>query len=233
MQILVQGFALIALVFFSIPSFGGEPAGEPAGEPTHDPAILEQVVAAQQQHTTVQGKLRWLTRQIADPTAPVREQQVQFYLAFPQRYHVIVTKAEDQELKQHFISDGKTRREITEYGQGEKPDVKTAPIGGDDEFERRLMACFRFDRATLQGDFSILAIATADMGAEIRLTPSAVKLKEQLSMLVLTFDAKRALVAIRSDDPQGNRLDFIVQEATYDQVLDDALFHVAPGQEKP
>jgi uncharacterized protein YicC (UPF0701 family) len=60
-----------------------------------------------------------------------------------------------------------------------------------------------------------------------------VKLKEQLSMLVLTFDAKRALVAIRSDDPQGNRLDFIVQEATYDQVLDDALFHVAPGQEKP
>ena len=95
------------------------------------------------------------------------------------------------------------------------------------------MACFRFDRAQLQVDFSILAFATADLGAEIRLTPIAAKLKEQLTMLVLTFDAKRSLTAIRSDDQQGNRLDFIVQEATYDQVLDDALFHVAPGPEKP
>ena len=222
MQILVQGFALIALVFSSLPSF--------AGEPTHDPVILDQVVAAQQQHRTVQGKLLWLTRQIADPSAPVREQQVQFYLAFPERYHVIVTKADDQESKQHYVSDGKTRWEIAQLFAGEKPDVKAAPSGGDDEFERRLMACFRFDRANLQADFSILAIATADQGAEIRLTPSAVKLKEQLTMLVLSFDKKHALKSIRSDDPQGNRLDFIVQEATYDQVLDEGLFQVAPGQ---
>lgn len=225
MRMLVQGYVLSALFLLSSPAF--------AGEPIHDPAILDQVVAAQQHHTTVQGKLRWLTRQIADPTAPVREQQVQFFLAFPQRYHVIVTKADDQEAKQHYVSDGKTRWEIMQLFEGEKPDVKTAPIGGDDEFERRLMACFRFDLASLQGDFSILAVATADQGAEIRLTPSAAKLKEQLSVLVLTFDAKRALTAIRSDDPQGNRLDFVVQEATYDQALDDALFHVESDKAKP
>jgi hypothetical protein len=222
---LVQGCVLVVMFLVVLPAF--------AGEPIHDATILDQVVAAQQHHTTVQGKLRWLTRQIADPTAPVREQQVRFFLAFPQRYHVIVTKADDQEAKQHFVSDGKTRWEITQLFEGEKPDVKTAPIGGDDEFERRLMACFRFDLASLQGDFSILAFATADQGAEIRLTPNAAKLKEQLSVLVLNFDAKRVLTAIRSDDPQGNRFNFVVQEAIYDQVLDDALFRVEPEQTKP
>jgi len=36
------------------------------------------------------------------------------------------------------------------------------------------------------------------------------------------------LIAIRSEDPQGNRFDFVVQEAVYDQPLADALFRVGP-----
>ena len=225
MRMLVQGYVLSALFLLISPAF--------AGEPIHDPAILDQVVAAQQHHTTVQGKLRWLTRKITDPTAPVGEQQVRFFLAFPQRYHVILTKAEDQEWKQHFVSDGKTRWEITEYDKDEKPDKKATPIGEGDELERRLMACFRFDLASLQGDFSILAFATADQGAEIRLTPITVKIKEQVTALVMFFDAKRALTTIRVEDPQDNRIDFVVQEAIYDQALDDALFHVESDKAKP
>ncbi len=225
MRMLVQGYVLSALFLLSSPAF--------AGEPIHDAAILDQVVAAQQHHTTVQGKLRWLTRKITDPTAPVGEQQARFFLAFPQRYHVIVTKAEDQEWKQHFVSDGKTRWEITEYDKDEKPDKKATPIGEGDELERRLMACFRFDLASLQGDFSILAFATADQGAEIRLTPITVKIKEQVTALVMFFDAKRALTTIRVEDPQDNRIDFVVQEAIYDQALDDALFHVESDKAKP
>lgn len=199
-----------------------------SAEPTHDPAVLEHVVAAQQGHTTVQGQLRWLTRQIADATAPVREQQVRFFLAFPNRYHVVVKKPDDPDSRQSYVSDGITRWEVSQLFEGEKPDVKTAPVGGDDEFERRLMACFRFDLVSLQRDFTVLASASADGGAEIRLTPIAARLKEQLTVLVLTFDAKHVLTAIRSDDPQGNRLEFVVVEAAYDQKLDDAMFHVGP-----
>lgn len=225
MRMLVQGYVLSALFLTLSDAF--------AGEPIHDATILDQVVAAQQHHTTVQGKLRWLTRKITDPTAPVGEQQVRFFLAFPQRYHVMVTKPDDQEWKQHFVSDGKTRWEITEYDKDEKPDKKSTLIGEGDELERRLMACFRFDLASLQGDFSILAVATADQGVEIRLTPIAVKIKEQVTALVMFFDAKRALTVIRIEDPQDNRIDFVVQEATYDQVLDDALFHIESDQTKP
>ncbi len=225
MRIRVQGYVLMALLFLALPAR--------AGEPIHDAAILDQVVAAQQHHTTVQGKLRWLTRKITDPTAPVGEQQVRFFLAFPQRYHVIVTKADDQEWKQHFVSDGKTRWEITEYDKDEKPDKKATLIGEGDELERQLMACFRFDLASLQDDFSILAVASAEQGAEIRLTPIALKIKEQVTALVMFFDAKRALTAIRVEDPQDNRIDFVVQEATYDQTLDEALFHVESDKAKP
>lgn len=163
-----------------------------------------------------------------DPTAPVREQHVRFFLAFPDRYAVIVTKPGDDDYKQSFVSDGTTRWEITQIFGGEAPDKKSAPVGGADEFERRLLACFRFDLVALRQDFSLVATAAADQHAVITLTPLAAKLKEQLTVLVLTFDAAGALTAIRSDDPQGNRLDFQVQEALYDQKLDDALFRVAP-----
>lgn len=220
MRMMVQGYVLMVLFLVTQVGFGAELS--------HDPAVLDQVVAAQQNHTTVQGRLRWQTRQIADVTAPVREQLVRFFLAFPNRYHVVISKPDDPESRQSYVSDGITRWEVSQLFEGEKPDVKAAPVGGDDEFERRLMACFRFDLVSLQRDFSILAVASADGGAEIRMTPITQKLKEQLTMLVLTFDAKRVLTAIRSDDPQGNRLDFVVVEATYNQPLDDALFHVAP-----
>lgn len=220
MRSTVQGCALLLLFLLAQAGFGVEP--------TSDATVLAQVVAAQQGHTTVQGRLRWQTRQIADPSAPVREQLVRFFLAFPARYHVVVSKPDDADSRQSYVSDGITRWEVSQLFAGEAPDKKAAPVGGDDEFERRLMACFHFDLASLQRDFTILAAATANGGAEIRLTPSAEKLKDQLSALVLTFDAKRVLSAIRSDDPQGNRLEFTVLEAVYDQPIDDAVFHVTP-----
>ena len=111
---------------------------------------------------------------------------------------------------------------------GVKPVVKKTPVGGDDEVERRLLACFRFDLATLRKDFSVVATATPDQGAIITLTPLGAKLQEQLTVLVLSFSADHKLTAIRSEDPQGNRFDFVVVEAVYDEALDDALFRVAP-----
>lgn len=220
MRLRVQGCAVLALFLLSVPMFGAEPA--------HDPALLEQVVAAQQGHTSVQGKLLWRTSQRDDPSAPVREQHVRFFLAFPDRYAVIVTKPGDEDYKQSFVSDGTTRWELTQVFAGEAPDKKSAPVGGGDEVEQRLLACFRFDLAALRQDFSLVATTAPDQRTVITLTPIAPKLKEQLTVLVLTFDAARALTAIRSDDPQGNRLDFLVQEAIYDQKLDDALFRIAP-----
>jgi hypothetical protein len=216
----VQGCAVLLLFLVSLSTFGAEPA--------HDAALLARVVAAQQGHTTVQGELRWLTRRVDQPDEPAREQRVRFYLAFPNRYAVVVTKPDDAESKQSFISDGITRWEVTQLFDGEKPDVKAAPVGGDDEIERRLLACFRFDLAALQRDFTIAASATADDGASIVLTPIAAKLAEQLVVLVLTFDAANKLTNIRSDDPQGNRLDFTVLKAVYDEKFDDGLFHVGP-----
>lgn len=220
MRLNVQGWLVSGLFLLSALTFGGEPA--------HNPAMLDQVVAAQQGHTTVKGKLRWLTSQRDDDTSPVRVQQVRFFLAFPDRYAVVVTKPDDAESKQSFISDGTTRWEVSQLFEGEKPEVKKSPVGGDDDVERRLLACFRFDLATLRKDFAIVASAAMDQGAIITLKPLAAKLQEQLTLLVLTFSADMKLIAIRSEDPQGNRFDFVVQEAVYDEPLDDALFRVAP-----
>lgn len=216
----VQGCAVLLLFLLALPAFGAEGP--------HDQAVLDRVVAAQQGHTTVQGELRWLTRRIDQPDEPAREQQVRFFLAFPNRYAVVVTKPDDADSKQSFISDGTTRWEVTQLFEGEKPDVKAAPVGGDDEVERRLLACFRFDLPALARDFTLQASATPDGGATIVLTPIAAKLKEQLVVLVLTFNAANQLTNIRSDDPQGNRLDFTVLKAVYDEKLDDTLFRVGP-----
>jgi hypothetical protein len=219
MHAMVQGCAVALLVLLATASS--------AAEPVHDAALLDRLVAAQQGHTTVQGRLRWLTSRTDDADTPAREQHVRFFLAFPQRYHVVVTKPDDKESKTSFISDGTTRWELTQFIEGEAPDVKKAPVGGDDEFEQRLLACFRFDLAALRKDFTVVATPAGD-GALITLAPTAAKLKDQLTVLVLTFDAAHRLTAIRSDDPQGNRHVFAVGEATYDQPLDDALFRVAP-----
>lgn len=219
MRSLVQGWVVVLLFLLSGPAFGAEPA--------HDAALLDRVVAANQGHTTVQGRLRWLTSRIDDPTTPPREQLVRFFLAFPNRYAVVVTKPDDEESKTSFISDGTTRWELTQLFAGEAPDKKAMPVGDGDEVEQRLLACFRFDLAALRMDFTIVAQALPD-GAQIVLTPKAEKLKQQLTVLVLTFGAENQLTAIRSEDPQGNRLVFTVLEAVYDQPLDDALFRVAP-----
>jgi hypothetical protein len=215
----VQGCVVVLLFLLAARVFGAEPV--------HDAALLERVVAAQQGHKTVQGRLRWLTSRIDDPGTPPREQHVRFFLGFPNRYAVVVTKPGDEESRTSFISDGVTRWELTQLFAGEAPDKKATPVGNGDDVEQRLLACFRFDLAALQKDFSLVATPIPD-GAQITLTPLAAKLKEQLTVLVLGFDAANRLTVIRSEDPQGNRLTFAVQEATYDQPLDDALFHVAP-----
>lgn len=220
MRLSVQGWVVALLFLVGVPTFSAEPA--------HDPALLERVVAAQQGRTTVRGNLRWLTSQRGDPTAPIREQHVRFFLAFPDRYAVVITKPDDSEAKQSFISDGTTRWEVAQLFADEKPEVKAAPVGGDDDVERRLLACFRFDLPGLRKDFTVVAAATPDQGAIVTLTPLTEKMKEQLTVLTLTFDAATKLTAIRSEDPQGNRFDFVVLEAVYDEPLDDALFRVAP-----
>jgi hypothetical protein len=218
MRMRVQGCVVTLLFLLAAPGS--------AAEPTHDAARLAQVVAAQQGHTTVQGRLRWLTSRVDDPTTPPREQHVRFFLAFPDRYALVVTKPGDDDSKQSFISDGRTRWEVMQLFADEQPEKKAVPVG-EDEIEQRLLACFRFDLARLRQDFAIVAMPAGD-GTVITLTPTAEKLKQQLTALVLTFDAEHRLTAIRSEDPQGNRFDFTVLEAVYDQPLDDALFRVGP-----
>jgi hypothetical protein len=215
----LQGGVVLMVFLLAAAAFGAEPA--------HDAALLDRVVAAQQGRSTVQGSLRWLTSRSDDPDTPAREQHVRFFLAFPQRYAVTVTKPGDDEAKTSFISDGTTRWEVTRLFAGEAPDIKAAAVGADDEVEQRLLACFRFDLAALRRDFTIVARAGTD-GAVVTLTPSNNQLREQLTVLELTFDAHHRLTTIRSDDPRGNRLVFTVLEAVYDQPLADALFRVAP-----
>jgi hypothetical protein len=214
----VQGWAVAVVFLLGLPGFTAEPA--------HDAARLEQVVAAQQGRTTVHGRLRWLTSRADDPAMPPREQHVRFFLAFPDRYALVVTKPDDVESKQSFISDGKTRWEVMQLFADQQPDKKAIPVG-EDEVEQRLLACFRFDLARLRQDFTLVAVPVGN-GTVITLTPAAEKLKQQLTVLALTFDANHRLTAIRSEDPQGNRFDFTVLEAQYDQPLDDALFRVGP-----
>jgi outer membrane lipoprotein-sorting protein len=220
MPLNAQGWAMVLLLLAV-----SAPAEDAA---IGDPALLERVVEAQAVHTTVQGQLVWSTRRIDEPGTPPREQRVRFYLAFPDRYCVIVTRPDDEEYRQSFISDGSRRWEVTQLFKGERPDRKSTPVGQDDELERRLLACFRLDLPTLRRDFTVVATPAAGGGADVRLTPVDPKLAEQLTGLVLAFDADLKLTRITSDDPQGNRMEFRVVEAIYDQAIDDALFRVAP-----
>lgn len=220
MRMTVQGWLVTWLFLLALPVVGADAV--------HDAALLDRVVAAQQGHTTVQGRLRWLTSRVDDePGTPAREQHVRFLLAFPQRYCVIVTKPGDEDTKTSFISDGTTRWELTQLFAGEVPEKKSTPVGNGDDVEQRLLACFRFDLAALRKDFTIVATPMPD-GSLITLTPIADKLKHQLTTLALVFDPAHRLTAIRSEDPQGNRLVFAVLEAVYDQPIDDAVFRVAP-----
>src|ERR1043165_9540149 len=123
----------------------GRPSGMHAMVQGCAVALLVLLATASSAAEPVQGGLRCLPSRTDDADTPAREQHVRFFLAFPQRYHVVVTKPDDKESKTSFISDGTTRWELTQFIEGEAPDVKKAPVGGDDEFEQRLLACFRFD----------------------------------------------------------------------------------------
>ncbi len=220
MRFSLQGCLLFALFLLCVPT------GISAVE--SDEALVQRLVATHGQHTTAQGTLVWLTRNNADLAAAPRVQNMQFYLAFPERYHVIITKPGDQDYKLRFVSNGTTRWEVQQLFADEKPDIKTTVVGKDDLFEQQLMACFRFDLVKLRKDFTLLAVTNPDGTHRIQLTPIAPELAKQLTLLTMIFQADLTLQRIISEDPQGNRYEFQVGPVECDKPIDPAFFHVGP-----
>jgi len=220
MRFSLQGCLLFALFLLSIPFsvFAVE----------SDEALLQRLVAAHGKHTTAQGTLVWLTRNTADLAAAPRLQHVQFYLNFPERYHVIITKPGDQDYKLRFVSNGTTRWEVQQLFADEKPDIKTTVVGKDDAMEQQLMACFRFDLVNLRKEFTLLAFTNPDGTHSVQLTPIAPELVKQLTTLTMIFQADLTLLRIISEDPQGNRYEFQVGPVTFDLPIDPAFFQVGP-----
>lgn len=186
-------------------------------------AALERTAAVQRAHTTAQGTLTQRTRRLDDPAAPPRVQQVRFLVQFPDRYCVVFTKPGDDEFRQSFLSDGRRRWEVTQTFAGDKPDVKTAAIGEGDELMRRLVGCLRLDLAELGRDFRIEP-RLADGGLLVTMTPLKPALAESLSAVVVDFAADGRLRRFVCDDPQGNRYEYTVDAAAYDQPIDPAVF---------
>jgi hypothetical protein len=226
MRAFVQGHFL--MLMFLLMGAVLQPCGGFAAEPLHDDAVLQRLVAAHGQHSTAQGTLTWLTRNTADLAAPTRQQNVQFFLVFPDHYHVIITKPGDNEWKQRFVSDGKNRWEVQQLFANERPDIKKMPVGKDDALEQQLMACFGFNIERLRKDFSLLAYTLADGTHQVILTPITPALTQQLTSLTMDFKADLTLIRIISDDPQGNRFEFQVKEVICDKPLDPALFTLEP-----
>ncbi len=218
MRIYVQGSLFIMLFLLSSLHINS------AAEPAHDEALLQRLVAKHGNHKTAQGTLQWLTRNTADLTAAPRVQLVQFYLEFPDKYHVIITKPGDTDWKQRFICNGTTRWEVQQLFADERPDVKTTPVGKDDALEKQLMACFNFNIASLTKDFSLNAHASADNTPTVLLKPTSTELQKQLLSLTMIFDGELALQRIISDDPQGNRFEFHLEKVECDKNIDTALF---------
>jgi hypothetical protein len=220
MPLSLQGCLLITLFLLNI--------SVSAGAVESDDALMQRLVEAHGKHTTAQGTLLWLTRNKADLAAAPRRQNVQFYLAFPERYHVIITKPNDLEYKLRFVSDGTTRWEAQQLFADEKPDRKTTLVGKEEAMEQQLMACFRFDLVSLRKDFTVVAKTNADGTHSVQLTPIAAELAKQLTTLTMYFNAQLALLRIISEDPQGNIFEFQVDSVAFDKAIDPAYFRVGP-----
>lgn len=186
-------------------------------------AALERAAAVQHEHTTVQGTLTQRTRRIDDLTSPPRVQQVRFLVQFPNRYCVVFTKPGDDEFRQSFLSDGSRRWEVVQTFAGDKPDEKTAAVGEGDETLRRLVSCLRLDLVELGRDFRVEPRLAADV-LSVTLTPLMPTLAADLSVVVIEIGPDQRLRRIASDDPQGNRYEFTVDAAVYDQPIDPAVF---------
>ena len=192
--------------------------------PTHDPAILQQLVAEHGKHTSASGTLTMAKRRIDDLAAEPRIQKVAFWLVFPDRYHLLFTKPGDVDTKTRFVSDGKTRWDINQLFADEEPDMVAKPIGDNRGIEFQLLACFRFDQAALERDFTLVATTQKNGTKLVTLTPKQAPLVEQLSELRLIFSPQLELKSVSSDDPQGNRFDFTLDTLVLDQPIDPGYF---------
>jgi outer membrane lipoprotein-sorting protein len=195
--------------------------------PAHDPALFAELVAAHRQHTTAQGTMQWLTRRGDDPTAPAQQQNVQFYVQFPDRYHLIITKPNDNDYKFRYLSDGQTRWEAQQLFADEKPDVKASPVTDGETIEQQLLTCLRFDGEKLTTDFVVTTYKN-NATIVVVLQPKNKQLAEQITTLTLSFSPAFTLQRMVSDDPQGNRYEFIITELLLDKPLDEQLFRFGP-----
>ncbi len=184
---------------------------------------LERAAAAQRAHPTAQGALTLRSHRPDDPTAVPRVQQVRFLVQFPDRYCVVITKPGDAEFRQSYLSDSSRRWEVTQTFADEKPDVKAAAVGEGDELARRLVSCLRFDLVELGRDFRIEP-RLADGVLGVTLTPTKPALAENLSAVTAEFGADGQLRRFAFEDAQGNRYEFTLDSAVYDQPIDPAVF---------
>jgi outer membrane lipoprotein-sorting protein len=210
----------VTSVLLMLLMLAGLRGAEPAGGPD---TLLAAIAEANQAHRSMQGRLTQRTRRRDEPEASARLQLVRVFVVFPDHYCVVFTKPGDDDWRLVMLSDGVTRWTEERAFKEDAPDRKATPVGADDAEQRRLIACFRFDLATLRREFAITAEPLAT-GARVTLAPLRPEDAGRLPTLVLEFDGAQRLTRLGIDDPQGNRLDFTVEEATYDQPIDPATF---------
>jgi outer membrane lipoprotein-sorting protein len=186
-------------------------------------ALLATIAEANQAHRSMQGRLTQRTRRLDEPDTVARVQQVQVFVVFPDHYCVVFTKPGDEDMRTIMLSDGVTRWTEERTFKDVAPDRKAAPVGPEDAFQRRLLACFRFDLVALRREFTVAAEAL-ETGSRVTLVPIPGVGAADLPTLTLEFNAARQPLRVGIDEPQGNHLTFTVEEAVYDQPIDPATF---------
>lgn len=216
-------FAILALL---VSALVGNDARAVEAENSSD-ALLVTIAEANRVHRSMQGRLTQRTRRGDEPEASARVQQVRVFVAFPDQYCVVFTKPGDDDWRLVMLSDGVTRWTEERAFKEDAPDRKATPVGADDAEQRRLIACFRFELATLRREFVVTAVTAGAQAAGSRVTMAPVHpdAAAPLPTMTLDFDGAQQLTRLGIDTPQGDRLTFTVDEAVYDQPIDPATFH--------
>ncbi len=192
---------------------------------------LVAVFTVQRATKTAQGTFVHTTRQVDDAEDDATRRLGRFALEKPKKYFLELRNPKLADAKDVFASDGVERVHIEQFDL-ETVDEKRGPVqaggGNNEDLFRRILNLIQLQDPAAFKDFAFAPETTAD-GLRLVLTPRAGSAAaQQATRIVIDLDRDQRTRRIQFDDPQGNRVDVQIEEATYDQPIAPETFTQKP-----
>lgn len=204
--------------------------------PAHDPALLAEILAAQQATSFVSGRLTQTTYRADSLDDEPGVHHVTFALIAPDHYHLCFRPADDDEMADWFIGDGQIQIRAEQIFADEAPEASARRVEpGSDSPMARVAQFFRLGQADLERDFTVTATPLTAASSPAPVVGNAVSrvhlvpLDESSSgqhirSVSIELDADHRTVAVVLVDTRDNRKVFEVVSADYTSEPDAALF---------